>query len=54
MNPILPGSRSIQTWPAIAFFQLQSPETNIAKWPFHQEKAFLNDAGKTGQIGKTP
>ena len=27
MNPILPGSRSIRTWPAIAFFQLQSSKS---------------------------
>ena len=27
MNPILPGSRSIRTWPAIALFQLRSPES---------------------------
>jgi hypothetical protein len=54
MNPILPCSASIQTRPAIAFFQSRQPETTTVKLPSPREIAALNDDGKATQVGKTP
>jgi len=34
MNPILPGARSIRTWPAIAYSQYHSSKTTNAKLMF--------------------